>query len=105
MGSGLLISVMVFAPIEIRFTYAQLSLSGNSTSNNTFITISPAKKTVPYQGDSIKLIVVSSLVNEDQWKPIDNYTAYGWEFKALVPYVKRFIVVLEKEEGGNETRP
>lgn len=105
MGSGLLISVMVIAPIEIWFTYAQLSSSGNSTSNNTFITISPAKKTVPYMGDSIKLIVVSSLVDEDQWKPIDNYTSHGWELKAMLPYIKRFIVVLEKEEAGNETRP
>lgn len=104
LGTGIFNSFVIFNLIDTQISYAQFSLPGNSTSNDT-ITASQARKTIPYQGDSVKLIVVSSLVREDQWKPIDNYTSNGWEIKAMVPYMKRHIVVLEKEQVGNETRP
>lgn len=105
-GSGLLlISVMLFTAIYIRVTYAQPTSSGNSTSNNSSIILSLPKKTGLYNGDSIKLFVVSSLVKEDQWKPIDNYTSHGWDIKAMVPFIKRYIVILEKEVEVNGTQP
>lgn len=105
-GYGLLlIGVMVFTPVDIGVTYAQDTSPGNSTSNNASITLSAPKKTSPYQGDSIKLFVISSLVREDQWKPIDNLTSHAWDIKAMVPFNKRYIVILEKDGGGNETQP
>jgi hypothetical protein len=104
-GSIIMVTgVLLLIPISLETVYAQrASPAGNSTSNKTSISVSQLNG--PFQGNSIKLFVIVSFVKDDQWKTIDNYASHGWDIKSIVPFFKRYIVVLEKEETKlNQTR-
>lgn len=105
-GSVLLLTCfLVLVPITLGATYAQITLTGNNTSKNTSASVPPPNMTSPYQGNSIKIFVVGSFVREEQWKPINDYASHGWDIKSILPSSNRFVVVLEKESQGNQTKP
>jgi hypothetical protein len=100
LGLFFLLSIGIsFKPIQIILAQNDAAL-GNEAANSTISPVTPVnatKKAGLFEGQSIKILIFTSWVRENQWEPIDNYTSNGYDIKSILPVENRFYVILERE--------
>jgi hypothetical protein len=103
--SILIVATIASAPVIMKVAHAQelmpiliSATTGNNISSNK-LTSTPTTTNGAYQGTSIKLFMLDTLVRSEQWNPVDNYVSQGWDIKVMLPLANetKFLIVLQKE--------